>query len=278
MKAFPKDGLSLFLFFITRLAVLLSVGVFLFVLGYILFHGLPHLNLKMFAWVYSTHNLSMLPALVNTLSIIVLSLLMALPLGVLGAIFLEEYAHSPSFFIHLIVLAAETLTGIPSIVYGLFGYLAFVIYLGLGLSLFSGALTLAMMILPVILRNTQESLKAVPVAYKEAAFALGAGKLRTVFVVILPSALSGILAGVILSVGRMVGESAALLYSAGTVAQMAGLWDSGRTLSVHMYALLSEGLYMNEAHATAVVLLLLVVGVNVLSKCLFFFFQPFKKG
>lgn len=272
------DFLSLFLFALVRLAIFTSVGIFFFVIGYILFNGISHLNLGLFELHYTTQNVSMLPAIINTLSMVVLSLVLATPLGILGAIFLQEYAKSTSIFIRIITIAAETLTGIPSIVYGLFGYLAFVIYFGFGLSLFSGALTLAIMVLPLILRNTQEALKAVPLTYKEASFGLGAGKLRTIFVVVLPCAASGILAGVILSVGRIVGESAALLYSAGTVAQIAGISDSARTLSVHMYALLSEGLFINEAYATAVVLLVVVICINLISNFIAKFFNPYKKG
>lgn len=263
-----KDALSLFLYLITYLAILTSIATFALVIGYVLFNGVQYLSPKLFEWEYSTENVTMLPAIINTLSMVFFTLLLATPVAILGAIFLEEYANSTSRFVRLIVLAAETLTGIPSIVYGLFGYLAFVIYLNLGFSLIAGILTLSIMVLPLILRNTQEAIKAVPIAYKEASFGLGAGKLRTIFKIIIPCALSGILAGVILSVGRIVGESAALLYTAGTVAQVAGGLDSGRSLSVHMYALLSEGQYMEQAYATAVVLLGIVIGINLLSNAI----------
>ena len=166
----------------------------------------------------------------------------------------------------IIRLTTETLSGIPSIVYGLFGMLFFVNTLGWGFSLIAGAFTLAIMILPLIMRQTEESLKSVPDSFREGSFGLGAGKLRTVFCIVLPSAVPGILAGVILAIGRIVGETAALMYTAGTVAKVpSSIFGSGRTLAVHMYNLSSEGLYMNQAYATAVILLILVVGINTLS-------------
>ena len=166
----------------------------------------------------------------------------------------------------VIRLTTETLSGIPSIVYGLFGMLFFVNTLGWGFSLIAGAFTLAIMILPLIMRQTEESLKSVPDSFREGSFGLGAGKLRTVFRIVLPSAVPGILAGVILAIGRIVGETAALMYTAGTVAKVpSSIFGSGRTLAVHMYNLSSEGLYMNQAYATAVILLILVVGINTLS-------------
>lgn len=271
-----KDGLSLFFYIIVRLAIFTSVATFAFIIGYILYNGVGYLSPKLFELTYTSENVSMMPAIINTITMVLLSLLIATPVAIFGAIFLEEYANSQSRAVRLIVVAAETLTGIPSIVYGLFGYLAFVIYFGFGFSFLAGALTLAIMVLPLILRNTQEAIKAVPILYKEASFGLGAGRLRTIFVIILPCAISGILAGVILSVGRIVGESAALLYTAGTVAQVADIGDSGRTLSVHMYALLSEGQYMEQAYATAVILLVIVIGINFVSNMLARYLDPNK--
>ena len=170
----------------------------------------------------------------------------------------------------VIRLTTETLSGIPSIVYGLFGMLFFVNALGWGFSLLAGAFTLSIMILPLIMRTTEEALKAVPDSYREGSFGLGAGKLRTVFRIVLPSAVPGILAGIILAIGRIVGETAALIYTAGTVAQVpSSVFGSGRTLAVHMYNLSSEGLYMDQAYATAVILLVLVVGINALSGVIF---------
>ncbi|TLD97426.1 phosphate ABC transporter permease PstA [Helicobacter jaachi] len=269
-----KDKLSLFLYCIVRLAIFTSVAMFAFLIGYILFNGVQYLTPSLFEWQYNSENVSMMPAIINTITMVCASLLVATPVAIFGAIFLEEYTNSQSFVVRVIVVAAETLTGIPSIVYGLFGYLAFTLYFGLGTSIISGVLTLAIMILPLILRNTQEAIKAVPLTYKEASFGLGAGRLRTVFVIILPSAISGILAGVILSVGRIIGESAALLYPAGTVAQVAGLFDSGRTLSVHMWSLLSEGQFIEQAYATAVVLLVVVIGINLISNLIARYLNP----
>ncbi len=163
-------------------------------------------------------------------------------------------------------LTTETLSGVPSIVYGLFGMLFFVTFLGMGFSVRAGALTLSIMILPLIIRSAEEALLAVPQMYREGSFGLGAGKLRTIFRIVLPSAMNGILAGVILSIGRIVGETAALIYTAGTVAQIpTNLSQSARTLSVHMYALSGEGLHVEESYATAAVLMLLVIGINTLA-------------
>ena len=233
---------------------------------YILVNGITHIKPELFAWEYNTSNMSMMPAIVSTVYITILSLAMAVPAGVFSAIYLVEYAKRGSKLVKVMRTTTETLQGIPSIVFGLFGYILFVITLGWSYSLLAGAVTLAIMILPLIIRTTEEALISVPDTYREGSFGLGAGKLRTVFRIILPCAVPGILAGVILAIGRIVGESAALIFTAGTVAQVPGsLFDSARTLSVHMYALLSEGLYTDEAYATAVVLLLLVIIINAVS-------------
>ncbi len=240
--------------------------VFLGLVLYILIRGVPNLHWSLFAWECNTGNASMMPALINTVSMTFLSLLVAVPAGVYGAIYMTEYASSSSRLVKVTRITSETLTGIPSILFGLFGLMFFVTTLKLGLSLASGALTLSIMILPLILRATEEALIAVPREYREGSFGLGAGRLRTVSKVVLPSAMPGILSGVILAIGRIVGETAALIYTAGTVAKAAdALTDSARTLSVHMYALSSEGLYINQASATAAVLLFLVAGINALS-------------
>jgi phosphate transport system permease protein len=228
--------------------------------------GVPHLRPDLFALKYTTQNVSMLPAIVTTLIMTALSLLIAVPLGVFAAVYLVEYAKRGSRLVALIRITAETLSGIPSIIYGLFGLLFFVTALKMGFSILAGALTLSIMILPLILRTTEEALQAVPDLYREGSFGLGAGRLRTVFRIVLPSSAPGILAGVILAVGRIVGETAALIYTAGTVAEFPkGLLSSGRTLSVHMFALSSEGLYVDQAYATAVVLLVVVFAINALS-------------
>ena len=252
--------------FLVRFAAALTGFVLVFLVGYILFKGVPHLSPSLFAWEYTSENVSLTPALINTLLMILLALLVSLPLGIGAAIYLTEYTGRGNKLVSLIRITAETLSGIPSIVYGLFGMLFFMTALKLKLSLISGALTLSIMVLPTILRTTEEALLAVPESYREGSFGLGAGRLRTVWKIVLPSALPGIFAGVILAMGRIVGESAALIYTAGTVAKVPdSLFSSTRTLAVHMYALSSEGLYIDQTYATAVVLLLIVVGINALS-------------
>ena len=241
-------------------------GVLLALIVYILVMGVPNLKLSLFAWNYNSENLSMLPAIINTLTMIALTLLMAVPLGVGAAIYLVEYAKRGSRLVKLVRLTAETLSGIPSIVYGLFGYLMFVLACSMGNSMLAGALTLAIMVLPTILRTTEEALQAVPDSYREGSFGLGAGRLRTVMHIVLPAAVPGIFSGVVLAVGRIVGETAALIYTAGTVTGVAdGLLGSGRTLAIHLYCLLNEGLYTKEAYATAVILLVFVIGINAVS-------------
>jgi phosphate transport system permease protein len=245
---------------------LLTVGVLLCLVVYILIKGVPHLSLDLFSLKYTSENVSLFPALINTVTMTLLSLLIAVPLGIFSAIYLVEYAKRGNKLVSVVRITAETLSGIPSIVYGLFGFLLFVTTLGFGYSLLAGALTLSIMILPVVMRTTEEALISVPDSYREGSLGLGAGKLRTIFKIILPSAIPGILAGVILSVGRIVGETAALIYTAGSVAQIPdNLMGSGRTLSVHLYALWTEGLNTEQSYATAVVLLVMVIGLNALS-------------
>ena len=257
---------SVFLKGMVLLSALFTFAALLFIVAYILVKGLPHISPSLFEWRYSTENVSLMPALINTLIITALALLIAVPVGLFTAIYLVEYAKATNKAIEVIRTSVQTLAGIPSIVYGLFGLLFFVSTLGWGYSILAGAFTLAIMILPVIIRTAEEALTAVPRTYREGSFALGAGKLRTIFRLVVPAAMPGIMAGIILGVGRIVGETAALIYTAGTVAQVAdSVKASGRTLSVHMYALSSEGFYTDQAYATAVVLLILVAGINTLS-------------
>lgn len=266
MRSYMRSPMSLLVMLLVIVSAIITFSVLLFLIVYILMKGLPYVTLELFSFQYTSENVSLMPALLNTLVMTGLSLLIAVPFGLFAAIFLVEYAGKGNKFIEIIRLTTETLSGIPSIVYGLFGLLFFVTTLGWGYSLLAGAFTLAIMILPLIMRTTEEALKAVPDMYREGSFGLGAGKLRTVFRIVLPSAVPGILAGVILAVGRIVGETAALIYTAGTVAEIpSSVMGSGRTLAVHMYSLASEGLYMNQAYATAVVLLIMVVGINWLS-------------
>lgn len=257
---------SLVIFLLTTLAALITVFVLGYLIVYILLNGVPHLKPSLFAWTYTSENVSMLPAMINTLLMTAATLLAAVPLGVFAAIYLVEYARKGNKLVSIVRVTAETLTGIPSIVYGLFGMLFFVGYCHFGYSLLSGSLTLAIMVLPVIMRTTEEALLAVPDSYREGSFGLGAGKLRTVFRVVLPSAVPGILSGVILATGRIVGETAALIYTAGTIAKVpTSIFSSTRTLSVHMYNLSKEGLHTDESYATAVVLLVIVILINLLS-------------
>ena len=248
-------------------AVVITAAVILFLVGFILVKGIPNLvNENLFAWDTSAKSITLLFPLINTVIITVLTLLIAAPLSIFAAIWLAEYAKRGLKLVKIVRLAAETLAGIPSIVYGLFGMLFFVTALKWSYSILAGAFTLAIMVLPLIMRTTEESLLAIPDSYREGSFGLGAGRLRTVFAVVLPSAIPGILAGIILAIGRIVGETAALLLTSGTNNKLpTSLMDSASTLSVHMYGLSREGLYVNESYATAVVLLVLVVGINALS-------------
>ena len=266
LKSYRKSPLSLTLFLLVTISALVTAFVLFFLIAYILIKGVPHLTLDLFSWTYNSENVSMLPSIVNTFLMTLLSLLIATPFGIFSAIYLVEYAKRGSKVVKIVRITAETLSGIPSIVYGLFGMLFFVVTLHWGYSILSGAFTLAIMILPLIMRTTEEALKSVPDTYREGSFGLGAGRLRTVFRIVLPSAVPGILAGVILAIGRIVGETAALIFTAGTVPAIPeSLLDSARTLSVHMYNLSREGLYVDQAYATAVVLLVVVIVINGLS-------------
>ena len=262
MHSYLRHPASLIMMMLVKLAALITFTVLIFLIIYILVHGVPYLKPSLFSLHYNSENASLMPALINTVIMTLLSLLLAVPIGIFSAIFLAEYAGKGNKFVDIIRLTTETLSGIPSIVYGLFGMLFFVSTCHWGFSLLAGAFTLAIMILPLIMRTTEEALLSVPDSYREGSFGLGAGKLRTVFYIVLPSAVPGILAGVILAVG----ETAALIYTAGSVAQVpSSVLGSGRTLAVHMYLLASEGLYMDQAYATAVILLVLVVVINTLS-------------
>ena len=266
LKSYSGNPFSLLLAVLVGVSALITVLTLVFIVGYILIKGIPNLNLDLFQLEYNSENVSMFPSIINTICMTVLSLVIAGPLGILAAIYLVEYAKKGNKLVGIVRITAETLTGIPSIVYGLFGMLFFVTTLHWGFSMLAGAFTLAIMVLPVIMRTTEEALMSVPDMYREASFGMGAGKLRTIFVVILPSAVPGILSGVILSIGRIVGETAALMYTAGTVAELPqSVMSSTRTLSVHMYTLASEGLYIDQAYATAVVLLFIVLLINWIS-------------
>lgn len=251
---------------IVWIAGIATMAILIFLVLYILINGLPHIKPSLFSIHYNSQNVSLFPAMINTLTMVGLSLLFAGPIGIFSAVYLAEYAKRGSKFVAFIRLTSETLTGILSIIFGIFGMLMFVDALHMGYSLLAGALTLALMILPVIMRATEEALHAVPDSYREGSFGLGAGKLRTIFKVVLPSAAPGILAGVILGIGRVVGETAALIYTAGTVAQIPkNIMGSGRTLAVHMYSLWTEGMNVDQSYATAVILLVVVIILNFIS-------------
>lgn len=265
MRSYAKHPGSLLLLLLVILAAIITVVTLLFLVGYILISGVPYLKPSLFSIEYNSENVSMLPAIINTVEMVAIALVLSVPFGVGAAIYLVEYAKKGNKLVEVVRLTAETLTGIPSIIYGLFGMLFFNIALHWRYSMMSGAATLAIMVLPTIMRTTEEALFCVPDSFREGSFGLGAGKLRTIFKIVLPAAIPGILSGIILSIGRIVGETAALIYTAGTVTGVAGFMDSGRTLAIHMYVLSNEGLHKNEANATAVVLLLVVLLINGLS-------------
>jgi len=263
VKAKARRPFSLIAFLAVWLAMLITIVVLLFIIVTICIKGIPYLKPSLFSFTYNSNNVSAFPSIISTIYMVLLTLAIAGPLGVFTAIYLVEYATRGNKLVKLIRLTAETLSGIPSIVYGLFGMILFVTEMKMGYSLLAGSLTLAIMILPLLIRSTEEAIKSVPDIYREGSYGLGAGKLRTVFKIVLPSAIPGILAGVILSIGRIIGETAALLYTAGSIAQIPqNLFSSTRTLAIHMYVLSKEGLHNNEAYATAVILLVTVLLIN----------------
>ncbi len=265
LREYKRHPISAMLMGLCVLSVLTVMGILIFLVGYVLIRGLSSITADQFSLRYTSDNVSMLPAIINTLITVVLSLAAAVPVGVFAAVYLTEYAKRGSKAVAVIRITAETLSGIPSIVYGLFGFLVFSVTFGWSYSLISGVLTLSVMILPLIIRTTEEALMSVPDSYREGSFGLGAGRLRTVFKVVLPGALPGIFSGIILAVGRIVGESAALIFTSGTAPVIAAsLFDSARTLSVHIYALYNEGLYESEAFAASAVLIFTVFVINCL--------------
>lgn len=269
LKQYARSPLSLILMILVILSALFAVGMLIFIIAYILINGVPHLTAEQFSWEYTTENVSMMPAIINTLLMTAMTLVIAVPIGVFAAVYLVEYAKRGNKLVKIIRVTTETLSGIPSIVFGLFGYLMFNISFHWMFSILAGVLTLAMMILPLIIRTTEEALLAVPDSYREGSFGLGAGKMRTVFRVILPTAVPGIMSGIILAIGRIVGESAALIFTSGSghniPGALTGSGSSAATLTVHMYILSNEGLHVNEAFASAVVLLGLTFIINLIS-------------
>jgi phosphate transport system permease protein len=265
-RAPGHDPLSLTLRVLVYAAGGVTALIIVFLIGYIAVMGIPNISPELFSWTYSSENVSLTQSLINTVLMAFLSLMFSAPLGIFAAIYLVEYARRGSKLVSAVRLASETLAGIPSIVYGLFGMLLFVVYLRWGYSLLAGACTLAVMVLPLIMRTAEEAFLSVPDSYREGSFGLGAGRLRVVFAIVLPSAMPGILAGIILAIGRIAGETAALIFTAGTVAKLPdSFFSSVRTLSVHMYSLSSEGLYLKQSYATALVLICLVLCINAAS-------------
>jgi len=266
IKRYRKNPLSLVLFILVTASACITFAVLLFIIGFILYNGIPHITADLFAWEYSSENASLMPALINTIIMVFLSLILTVPTGVFAAVYLTEYTKKQSKLAAIIRITSETLSGIPSIVYGLFGFLFFVTTLKWGISLISGVFTVSVMVLPLIMRTSEEALRAVPESYREGSFGLGAGKLRTVLSIVIPAAFPGILSGIILAAGRIVGETAVLIYTSGTVAKIPSgrdfMFDSARTLSLHMYVLSSEGLYTKQAYATGAVLLFIVLAIN----------------
>ena len=250
----------------------LSGIALILIMGFVFVNGLPELitnpHLIFGKYEFGSENITILPSIVATLMAVVLSLVIAVPIGIMTAVFLNEYTKKNNIFVRVIRTAIDILSGVPSIVYGLFGMITFVKVFGGSSSVIAGSLTVSIMLLPTIVRSTEESLKAVEDSLREGSFALGAGKLRTIFKIVLPAALSGIISAVILSMGRVVSESAPFLYTMGSVisAVPKGYGDSGATLAVALYQLSGEGWYLKEAFGAAVVLIVIVFSLNLLAE------------
>lgn len=249
------------------ISVTMTCALVLFLIGYILVKGLPNISWKLLSTKpsYLDDSIGILPDILNTLYVVLATLVIVLPLGVGAAIYLNEYASNKKL-VGIIEYASETLSGIPSIIYGLVGMLFFCQFLGMKTSLLAGSLTLVIMNLPTVMRTTQESLKTVPQSYREGAFGLGAGKWRVIRTVVLPSCVDGIITGCILSVGRILGESAALLFTAGFAHALNGIWDgltsAGATLTVALYVYAKENGEFEVAFAIAAIHMILTVLIN----------------
>ncbi|SHK89130.1 phosphate ABC transporter permease PstA [Desulforamulus aeronauticus] len=248
-------------------SVVITLGALLAVIFHILQHGLMHVS-----WEFLTKEPRLMgkeggifPTIVSTVYLIAISLAIATPIGIMAAIQLTEYTQKGSL-VKVIRFATETLAGIPSIIFGLFGFAFLVLFMGFSWSLLSGGLTLAFMVLPTIVRTSEEAIKSVPLSYREGSMALGATKWQTIWKIVLPSALPGIVTGVILSIGRVVGETAAVILTAGSSLNIpASVMDPARSMSVHLYILAMEGISMEKAYATATVLIILIFIINTLA-------------
>lgn len=246
-------------------SIFFSITSLIMVIGHVLVRGILNITPDLFALKYTSDNQSMTHAIINTVEMVALTLLICVPIGVMTAIYMVEFAKPGNKFVKISRVMTETLQGIPSIIYGLFGMLFFAYTLGWGMSVKAGTMTMVIMCLPLIIRSTEEALLAVPNNLREASYGLGARKVRTVFNVVLPAASMGVFSGIILSIGRVVGETAALMYTAGTMPQIANPNQSGRTLAIHMFVQQTEGLHVPQAYATAVVLLVVVIIINGIS-------------
>lgn len=265
MKSYRRTGSVQDVLWILSWAVAALVAfVLVFIVIFVFVKGVPYLSLDFMFGESGNAHTTLAPAFVSTTMLIALALLVALPLGVGAAIFLNEYAKKGSVFVKVIRLFVDTLAGIPSIIFGLFGMVFFVLGLGMGYSLAAGGITLALIILPTVIRSTEQSLSEVPDSMREASYALGAGKLRTIFVVVLPQAITGIVTSIILSIGRIVNESAALIFTVGSASTFVpqGYGDSAASFAVLVWKFMSNGLQINEAYATASILLIFVIMLN----------------
>ena len=280
LKSYRRTGSACDALWIVSWVISLLVAfVLAFIVIFVFVKGFPHLSIDFMFGESGNAHTTLAPAFVSTIMLIGLALLLALPLGVGAAIFLNEYANKGSVFVKVIRLFVDTLAGIPSIIFGLFGMVFFVIGMNMGYSLWAGGITLALIILPTIIRSTEQSLSEVPDSMREASYALGAGKLRTIFVVVLPQAITGIITSIILSIGRIVNESAALIFTVGSASTFIpqGYGDSAASFAVLVWKFMSNGLQVNEAYATASILLVFVIILNLLVSLVEWLFNRRKK-
>ncbi len=263
LKIGPRTS-QIIAYTILLMMTVITVVILFFIILYVFKNGFGQLSVEFLT--EKTHDMGkeggILPSILGTLFVTAVAIIIATPLGVGSAVYLVEYTRG-GLVRRVISFGADCLAGVPSIIFGLFGFIFFVITLGLGWSVLSGGLTLAVMIIPTIIRTTEEAIKAVPRSYREISYSLGGGKLDTILKVVLPTALPGILTGVILGIGRAVGETAAVIFTAGSSLGMpTSLFSSTRTLAVHFYILAREGISMPNAYGTATVLIIIILGVN----------------
>ena len=257
-------------FGLVGLVAALTLGVLILILGYILIKGIPNITLEFLTESPKSMGREggIFPIIIGTIYVTLVSIIIATPIGVAAAIYFSEYAKKGKL-INIIRFFTEVLAGIPSIIFGLFGFSFFVVFLGMGWSVLSGGLTLSMMILPTLIRSTEESLKTVPMAYREGSLSLGATKWQTVVKVVLPCCKSGVLTGLILGIGRAIGETAAIMLTVGGSMRLPeSIFDSTRTMALHLYMLASEGLSEEKTYATAALLIVIVLIINALANFL----------